>query len=168
MHPGHQSLKNTYITVGRLGVIQKGKQVRKREQGGICSNLRIAQNERFVINPVYSRGSNMVVKILNFRLFESLKNALSRTFSSPKLSLESWILHYLCKNFPEYPPEIIIKTSIIVYVIPQYFSWFKNYKLLILKLVPSASFACAKTISAFVDLNLLLMIKMVAKSNARI
>ena len=92
----------------------------------------------------------MVVKILDFRLFESLKSALSKPFCSPKLSFESWILHCLWKNVPEYPPEIIILTSIIVYLISQHFSWSKNYKLFILKPVPGAYFASAKTISAFV------------------
>ena len=89
MYPGHQSLKNTYISVGRLGVTKKGKQVRKTEQEGICSNLTVAQNRRFVINPIYSRGDTIVVKILDFRLFESLKKTLSRTFNSPKLSVGS-------------------------------------------------------------------------------
>ena len=66
MHPGHHSLKNTYISVGRLGVTTKGKQVRKREQEGIRSNLKVVQNRRFVINPVYSGGGTMVVKIFGF------------------------------------------------------------------------------------------------------
>ena len=39
----------------------------------ICSNLRVAQNGRFVMNPIYLGGGNMVAKILNFRLSESLK-----------------------------------------------------------------------------------------------
>ena len=38
---------------------------------------------------------------------------------------------------------------------------------LILKLVPGASFASAKTISAFVDTDLQLMMKMLGKSNSR-
>ena len=93
----------------------------------------------------------MLSKSLDFRFFESLKSALSRTFCSPKLSLESWILHSLCENFPEYPLERAMQTSIIVYLIPQHCPWFKNYKLLILKLVLGFFFACAKTISPFVD-----------------
>ena len=56
---------------------------------------------------------------------------------------------------------------IIICFIPQHFSWFKNYKLLIFKLVPGAFFASAKTIKAIVETDLLLMMKMVAKSNAR-
>ena len=56
----------------------------------------------------------------------------------------------------------------MVYLISQQFSWFKNYKLLIVKPVPGAYFASAKTISAFVDPDLLLMMKMVPQSNARI
>ena len=132
-------------------------------------NLQVAQNERFIIYPAYPRGGTMVVKILDFKLFQSLKNGLFRTFCSPKLSLGSWILHCFCKNFPEYPPNITIRTSTIVYLIPQHFSWFKHYKVLILKLVPGGSFASAKTIIAFIDVDLLLMIKMmvVTKSNAR-
>ena len=39
--------------------------------------------------------------------------------------------------------------------------------MLILKLVPGASFANAKTISAFVDMDLLLMMKMMVKSKAQ-
>ena len=167
VHPGYQSLKNTY-KCWQVGCTKKGEQFRKREQGSIRSNLQVALNGRFIINSVYSRDGAMVVKFLDFRLLESLKSALSRTFCSPKLSLESWILHCLCENFPEYPPDIIIQTSIIVYLISQHFSWFKNYKLFIVKLVPDAYFASAKTISAFVGPDLLLMMKMVAKSNARI
>ena len=59
---------------------------------GSCFNPRVAQNERFIMKPVYLGGSTMVPtrgKILNFRLSESLKNKLSRTFCSPKVSLES-------------------------------------------------------------------------------
>ena len=88
---------------------------------------------------------------MNFRLFESMKNALSRTFFSSKLFLESWILHCLRNNFPEYSADTILRTFIIVDLIPQHFSWFINYKLLILKLIPGASFATATTIRAFVD-----------------
>ena len=39
----------------------------------IRSNLRIAQNGRFIINPVYSGGGIMVAKMLDFRLSERLK-----------------------------------------------------------------------------------------------
>ena len=69
-------------------------------------------------------------KILKFRLCESLKNELTKTFCSPKLSLESRMLHYLRENFPEYPRDIEI--SIIVYPVspvPKHFSWLKKYKL---------------------------------------
>ena len=74
--------------------------------GFICSNLQVDQNGRFVINPVHVGGGSMVAKILNFRLSESLKNALSSILPSSELSLESSILHFLCKNLPEYPPGI--------------------------------------------------------------
>ena len=39
--------------------------------------------------------------------------------------------------------------------------------ILILKIFPGAFFSCAKTIRALVDTDLLLMMKMVAESNAR-
>lgn len=47
------------------------------------------------------------------------------------------------------PHDIKIGTSIIGYSIPWHFLWFKNCKLLILKLIYSFSFACAKTIWVF-------------------
>ena len=68
----------------------------------------------------------MVSKILDFRFFESLKNALSRTFYSLKLSLESWISHCLRQNVPEYPPCITMRTSIMVYLILQHFHGLKT------------------------------------------
>ena len=60
---------------------------------------------------------------------ENQTNELSRTSSSPKLSLDSWILHCFCENFPEYPRDIAIRVLIIIYSSPQHFSWFKIYKL---------------------------------------
>ena len=60
------------------------------------------QNERFVMKPVFLRGSTMVLtggKILYFRVFESSKNELSRTFCSPNLSIESWILIVFARTF---------------------------------------------------------------------
>ena len=95
----------------------------------IHSILRVAHNGKFVINSVYPGGGTMLAQILDFRLFKSLKNALSRIFCSPKLSPESWIFHCLRKNNPEYPLDITIGTSTIVYLIPQHFWFFKNYKL---------------------------------------
>ena len=44
---------------------------------------------------------------------------------------------------------------------------YKLQTVLIRKLVPGPSFASSKTISAFINTDLLLMMKMVAKSNAR-
>ena len=68
----------------------------------IGSYLWVAQNERSVINPVYLGGGTMVTKILDFRLFERIQYALFRTFCSPELSPESWILHCPCESFLEY------------------------------------------------------------------
>ena len=53
----------------------------------IRSNLRVAESGRFVVNLVYSGGGTMLPKILDFKLFEILKNALSRIFCSPELYL---------------------------------------------------------------------------------
>ena len=69
-----------------------------------------------------------------------------------------------CENFPKYPSEIsTIRISTIVYFIPQHFSQFKNYKVLIPKLVPRSSSASAKTIRALFGTDLLLVIRMVAR-----
>ena len=73
-------------------------------------NLRVAQNGRFVKNPVYPGGDTMFAKFLDFSFFESLKNALFRAFCSPNISLESWILHCLRENFLKYSPDIAICT----------------------------------------------------------
>ena len=96
-------------------------------------------------------GGTTGAKILDCRVFKNLKNAFSRTFCFPKLSLGSSILHCLCKNFPKYLPDIILWTSLIVYLIQQHFSWFKNYKLYWFLLASGTSFASAKTRSASVD-----------------
>ena len=92
----------------------------------IRSNLRLAQSGKFAINPLYPGGGTIIVKVMDFRLFESLKRALSRAFCSPKLSRGSCILNFLSENFPEYPPDKIIRISVIVYLLPQHFSWFEN------------------------------------------
>ena len=47
-------------------------------------------------------------------------NMLFRAFCSPKLSLESWIF-YCLYEFLEYPSNITIGISVIVYSIPQAF-----------------------------------------------
>ena len=95
----------------------------------VCSNFQVDKNRRFVINPLYPRGGTMVARYLVFRFLESLKNPLSTTFYPTKLSLESWMLHRLCQNFPECQPDITIGISKIVHLIQQLFSWFKSYKL---------------------------------------
>ena len=71
---------------------------------------------RFILNPVYPKGGTMVFivgKILDFRLSESPKNEISRSYCSPKLFLESWMLHFLCKNLPQYARDVIIGISVI-------------------------------------------------------
>ena len=130
------------FSVLRISIIEKFLQ--RAFQPLSCSKWEVCNK------PSISWRWQNVAKVLDFRLHESLKNALSRTFYSPKLSLESWILHSFCK-------KVALQTSIIVYLILQRFSWFKNYKLLILKPIPDAFFAYGKTISAFVDTGLLLI-----------
>ena len=67
-----------------------------------------SSNGRFCNKPNISWTGTLVAKILDFRLFESLKNASSKTFCFLKLSLGSLILHCLGETFPEYPPDITI------------------------------------------------------------
>ena len=84
---------------------------------GLRSNFWEAQNGRSVMNLVYFGCSAMVttrVKILDYRLTESPKNALYRVFYSPKLSkIKSWILHCLWVNFLDYSRGITIQVLII-------------------------------------------------------
>ena len=46
-------------------------------------SLQVAENDRFVIKSVYSRGSTMVAKPLNFRLPGSLKMRSESSFAFP-------------------------------------------------------------------------------------
>ena len=57
--------------------------VATRRATDIYSNLRVAQNGRLVINPVYPGGGTMVAQIFDFRLSESLKMHSSRPFALP-------------------------------------------------------------------------------------
>ena len=95
-------------------------------------NLRVGQNGRFKMDPVYLGGGTLVStggKISGFRLSKCPNNILFRTFFSPKLSLESWILHCPPYSFSKYLRDITLGVSIIVYSVPQHFSWFQNCKL---------------------------------------
>ena len=190
-----------------------------RVSSALCSNLRVAQNGRFVINPVYPGGGTMVARILNLKYvlskflnkfmvafygwgstasrLEPLRGGIllfttnfpespgtlfiklgmikdwidlrvtqrfwtrnpwigkpAPTICSLKSFLESWILHYLQKNFLEYPANIRIGTSIIVFSISKHF-----------KLVLDPSFTSVKTISTFLDTNLPQIMKRVDRSN---
>lgn len=49
----------------------------------IRPNVWVAENRRFVINPLYHVGCAMVVKILNFRLYKIPKNYFLRHFALP-------------------------------------------------------------------------------------
>ena len=95
----------------------------------------------------------MFANFLDFGLSESLKVCFPEAICSPKLSLQSLILYCLRENFLEYPPNITIETSIMVYLTP--ILWFKNYKLCIdFRILPDASFASVKILSAFLDTDL--------------
>ena len=66
-----------------------------------------------------------MAKMLDFRFSESLKMHSSGPLVLPNYTNEV----EFSKNFLQYPPIVTIGISIIVYLIPQHFSWFKNYKL---------------------------------------
>ena len=116
-------------------------------------------------------GGTMVAKIFNFRFSETQKKSFSRTFCSLKMSLEIRILHCLCENFLEYPPDII-QTSITVYLVWQNFWWFKSYKLYLFSnffyLFFKLNFPGVLSIvlKCFVDMDLLLIVKITIKSSA--
>ena len=61
-----------YLSVGRLGVTSKSKKENKGVYVPISELLEMG-------------GGTMVVNILDFRLLESLKSALSRTFCAPQV-----------------------------------------------------------------------------------
>ena len=65
----------------------------------------------------------MVAKILNFRLSENLKMPSTGYFA-----LQNYALHSRETLLNIHLPNITIGISITVYLIPQYFSWLKNYK----------------------------------------
>ena len=50
----------------------------------------------------------------------------------------------LQNKFSEYPCDMILGISVIVCSVPQHFSWFENYTVLILKLNSGISFTCNK------------------------
>ena len=128
VHPGHQSLKNTY-KCWQVGCNKKGRAIQKK------------RTREHTFQPSSSSKWEVYNKLSIFRRwhhgceifrFQTLGKPEKCTLQDLLLSQvipESWILHCLCENFPEYPPDIIIQTSIIVYLIFQRFSWFKNYKL---------------------------------------
>ena len=97
----------------------------------ICSNLRVALNWRFVISSVYPvRRLHHSCQNFGFWALWKPENASSKSFCSPRSSLESWTLHCFRENFLKYPPNITIGTSFVVYLIPQHLkTWFKMYKL---------------------------------------
>ena len=112
------------------------------------------------MNPVYPQHFLILAS-------ESLKNVLSRTFCFHKLSLEIWILHRLRKNLSEYSCDMATPIFITIYLIPKQFLGFKNYKLYWF----SNSFLALpllerKLFMFFFYMDLLLMMKMLAESNA--
>ena len=56
--------------------------------------------------PIISRKWHNVCQHFGFQALWKPENVLSRTFCSLKLPLENWILHCLCENVLEYPPNI--------------------------------------------------------------
>lgn len=133
------------------------------------ASLPLSQMGQHFLDLINHRDLFMQAYISTFEKLktENQQNELSRTFSFPKLPLQSWILHCFCKNFPEYSHNTTIRISILVYSSPRHFSWFKNHKLHWFSNSHLAlSFACTKTFRALVDTNLLLMMNIVAERNA--
>ena len=129
-------------------------------------NLQVAQNGWFIIKPVYLRGSMMMSTWEEILVFGSLKAQQmnsSRTFCSPKLSLQSWINHYIHKKFPEYPHGITVRILVIVIQFHSTFHGLKITNCIDSQTSSGTSFACAKKMCAFVDTDLLLNMKMVAE-----
>ena len=131
----------------------------------ILSNLWVAQNKRFVINPVYPGGAKIgFAKILDFRLWKPTKCTLQDLLLSQiiprklNFTLSLWELSWISTwhNYMKFNNSLFNS---------QHFSWFKYYEVFIHKLVPSSSFTSAKTIRALFETDLLLMMKVVVKSN---
>ena len=112
--------------------IKQDTGIRSSSPKRVAQYLRVAQNGRFLSKSVYVKGGTMVPtrgKILDFKISESPKNKLFRTFCSLKLSLKSFIFHFLRTNLPECPRDITLGILILVYSVPQHFLYFRNYKL---------------------------------------
>ena len=131
----------------------------------ILSNLWVAQNRRFVINPVYPGGAKIgFAKILDFRLWKPTKCTLQDLLLSQiiprklNFTLSLWELSWISTWHNNMKFNNSLFNS-------QHFSSFKYYEVFIHKLVPSSSFTSAKTIRALFETDLLLMMKVVVKSN---
>ena len=131
----------------------------------ILSNFWVAQNRRFVINPVYPGGAKIgFAKILDFRLWKPTKCTLQDLLLSQiiprklNFTLSLWELSWISTWHNNMKFNNSLFNS-------QHFSWFKYYEVFIHKLVPSSSFTSAKTIRALFETDLLLMMKVVVKSN---
>ena len=97
-----ESFLKKYLRWINLKVVSKDKCINGIKSENSTGNF--YNNQTW--HTLYSRA--MVAKILDFRLSESLKNALCKTFYSSKLSPESYMFHCLSQNFPEYPPDVTI------------------------------------------------------------
>ena len=118
----------------------------------------VAQNGRFVMNPVYPGGVTMLdtgEKSLDYRPSEMPKNALSRTF------------YFVFARVFQNIHVTAIRTLILVYSIPQKISWI-DWSNCIDSQTRSWRFFCFyQSNSCFFYTDLLLMMKMVAESNIK-
>ena len=71
----------------------------------------------------------MVAKTLDFWLSENLKIPTSEPFALPIYPQKVEFCIAFPRNILEYLPNKTIGISIILYLIPQCFSWLKNYTL---------------------------------------
>ena len=105
-----------YLSVGRLGVTSKSE----KENKGVY----------VPISELLEMGSGtMVVNILDFRLLESLKSALSRTFCAPQVIRRKLNFELLLRELSGIIPTSHNNTNFSkkqFYLISQHFSWFKN------------------------------------------
>ena len=122
----------------------------------IRSNLQVAQNGRFVINLVHPGHGNMVATILdyNFGLWKSEKCTLQDLLLFQIIPIGSWILREF-SWISTWHSSMNFSNSLFNFT--TFFMVWKLQTALIIKLVPGCFFAWAETISAFVDLELQLM-----------
>ena len=126
-HPGMKSRKKA-VNTSFQGEVKQWADFLSLWRIYIRSNLRVAQNGRFVITQYSFQIGPCLSKLWILGSLKTWKFLLQDVLLS-MIILESWTLHCPCENFLEYPPNITIGVSIVVFLILLHFSWFKNFKL---------------------------------------